>query len=214
MLKVAKYGAVGLVGGSIAGAAVIKPKTQKGEHALNKFSTAVGLGALATTPYLVKNLAKNNPESTLKIAHKTGAAIEKGAEYAVKYGKKISEYAQNSRIKILSTETGAKAVGYIKKAISAVKNSKIGQKVANVVSKYAKQVVSNKTVQKVATKAAEALKTFAKSSTTKKGAIGLVAAGVALLAYAGFKTITNYYKKEGAIDQKYQDMKVMNELLS
>jgi hypothetical protein len=58
------------------------------------------------------------------------------------------------------------------------------------------------------------LKTFAKSSTAKKGAIGLVAAGVALLAYAGIKTITNYYKKEGAIDQKYKDMEVMDKILA
>lgn len=214
MLNVAKYGALGLVGGSIAGAAVVKPKTQKGEHALNKFSTAVGLGALATTPYLAKNLVKNNPESTLKIAHKTGAAIEKGTEYAVKYGKKVIEYAEKGYEHILRNEKGKGAINWTKHMFSKAKNSVIGKKIVNAVSKVVKQVASNKNVQKVATKAAEALKTFAKSSTTKKGAIGLVAAGVALLAYAGFKTITNYYKKEGAIDQKYQDIKVMNELLS
>lgn len=198
-IGVGKATVYGLCGGTIAGA-VIKPKTQSGEHALNKFSTAVGLGALATTPYLVKSIVTKNPRSTVKIANQAGKTIEKGIEYAAKYGKKAldSDFVQKNCRGL-----------YVK-----FKNTKIGQKIIDAVNKGIYKVSSNKTVQKVATKAAEALKTFAKSSTTKKGAIGLVAAGVALLAYAGFKTITNYYKKEGAIDQKYQDIKVMNELLS
>lgn len=200
MLNVAKYGALGIVGGTIAGAAISKPKTQSGEHTANKFSTAMGLGTLAAAPYLVKNLVKNNPRSTLKIAHKTGVAIEKGIEYAAKYGKKAldSDFVQKNCRGL-----------YVK-----FKNTKIGQKVIDAVNKGIYKVSSNKTVQKVATKATEALKTFAKSSATKKGLIGLAVAGGALLAYAGIKTITNFFKKEGAIDQKYKDIEVMNNYLA
>lgn len=199
MINVARYGALGLVGGTIAGA-TIKPKTRNGEHSVNKFSTAVGLGALAATPYLVKQAVKANPKTAVKIAHATGNAIEKGIKYAAKYGNKAldSDFVQKNCRGL-----------YVK-----FKNTKIGQKVIDAVNKGIYKVSSNKTVQKVATKAAEALKKFASSSTAKKGAIGLVAAGVALLAYAGFKTITNYYKKEGAIDQKYKDMEIMDKVLA
>lgn len=199
MINVARYGALGLVGGTIAGA-TIKPKTRNGEHSVNKFSTAVGLGALAVTPYLVKQAVKANPKTAVKIAHATGNAIEKGIKYAAKYGKKAldSDFVQKNCRGL-----------YVK-----FKNTKIGQKVIDAVNKGIYKVSSNKAVQKVATKAAEALKKFASSSTAKKGAIGLAATGVALLAYAGIKTITNYYKKEGAIDQKYKDMEVMDNMLA
>ncbi len=198
-IGVGKAAVYGLCGGTIAGA-VIKPKTQSGEHAANKFSTVAGLGTLAVTPYLVKSIVTKNPRSTVKIANQAGKTIEKGIEYAAKYGKKAlnSDFVQKNCRGL-----------YVK-----FKNTKIGQKIIDAVNKGIYKISSNKTVQKVVTKATEALKTFAKSSTAKKGAIGLVAAGVALLAYAGIKTITNYYKKEGAIDQKYKDMEVMDNMLA
>ena len=198
-ISVGKAAVYGLCGGTIAGA-VIKPKTQSGEHAANKFSTVAGLGTLAATPYLVKSIVTKNPRSTVKIANQAGKTIEKGIEYAAKYGKKAlnSDFVQKNCRGL-----------YVK-----FKNTKIGQKIIDAVNKGIYKISSNKTVQKVVTKATEALKTFAKSSTAKKGAIGLVAAGVALLAYAGIKTITNYYKKEGAIDQKYKDMEVMDNMLA
>jgi len=200
MLNVAKYGALGLVGGTVAGAAIGKPKTQSGEHAANKLSTGVTLGALAATPYLVKSIVTKNPRSTVKIANQAGKTIEKGIEYAAKYGKKAldSDFVQKNCRGL-----------YVK-----FKNTKIGQKIIDAVNKGIYKVSSNKTVQKVVTKATEALKTFAKSSATKKGLIGLAVAGGALLAYAGIKTITNFFKKEGAIDQKYKDMEVMNNYLA
>ena len=199
---VGKLASMGLVGGTIAGASIAKPKTEKGEHNLNKFQTAVGLGALATTPYLVKEIVSTKPYSTLRIAHKTGEAIEKGTEFALKYGKKAVEYAK----KAAATEQGSKVVSFAEKVINKFKNTKIGSKVIDKVGEIAKKVASNKTVQDVVAKATKALKDFSSSSATKKGVIGLVAAGTALLVYAGLKTITNYYKKEGAIEQKYDDL--------
>lgn len=196
--SVGKLAGMGLVGATVTGASIIQPKTKKGEENLNKFQTAVSLGALTATPYLVKEAVKANPRTTVKIAQATGTAIEKGTEYAVKYGKQGLDYIA----KVLKTERGQKVVSFVNK----LKNSKIGNKVVDAVSKVTKKLASNETVQKVITKASEALKNFASSSTAKKGKIGLIAAGVALLAYAGFKTITNFYKKEGAIEQKYDDL--------
>ncbi len=198
MINVARYGALGLVGGTIAGA-TIKPKTRNGEHSVNKFSTAVGLGALAATPYLVKQAVKANPELATKVATKVGAGIEKATEYAAK--------AANS-------DTARKAINYISAAFHKVKSTKIGSKVVDAVTKFAKKVASNKTVQNVATKASAALKKFAMESPAGKGKIALIATGFALLAYAGYKTITNFYKKEGAIDQKYKDMEIMDKVLA
>ena len=205
-MNVGRLTTLGLCGGTVAAATAIRPKTQNGEHAANKISTAVGLGTLAAAPYLVKQAVKANPKTAVKIAHATGNAIEKGAEYAVKYGKKSLEFIK----KTAGTEKGSKVVSFVQK----LKKSKLGSKIMDKIYSVTQTISKNATVQKVSTKVAEALKKFAKSSTTKKGVIGLAAAGVALLAYAGIKTITNYYKKEGAIDQKYKDMEVMNEVLA
>lgn len=205
---VGKLATMGLVGGTVAGATVAKPKTQKGEHNFNKFQTTVRLGALAATPFLIKEAVKANPRGTVKLAQHTGAAIEKGAEYAVKYGKKAAEYAK----KAATSESGKKVVSFVQKVVSKIKSSKIGQTVLDKINKVGSYKIKGKPVEilfDVATK----LKKFIEAPTTKKGKIGLVAAGVALLAYAGIKTITNYYKKEGAIDQKYQDMRVMDNYL-
>jgi len=199
---VGRLATMGLVGGTVAGATVAKPKTQKGEHNLNKFQTTVSLGALAATPFMIKEAVKANPRGAVKFAQNAGAAIEKGAEYAVKSGKKAVEYIE----KAAHSENGKKAISFAEKVINKVKNSAFGQKVIKQAANVFNKVKSNATVQKVVTKAEKALKDFAKAPTTKKGKIGLIVAGATLLAYAGLKTITNYYKKEGAIDQKYDDL--------
>lgn len=199
---VGRLATMGLVGGTVAGTAVAKPKTQKGEHNLNKFQTAVGLGALTVTPFIIKEAVKSNPRTAVNVANKAGVAIEKGAKYAVEYGKKAAEFvSKNKNNKYVESATKV-----VKDLFNTFKNSKIGKEVINVVKESVKKIASNSTVQKVVVKAEKALKDFAKAPTTKKGKIGLIAAGAALLAYAGLKTITNYYKKEGAIDQKYDDL--------
>ncbi len=73
---VGRLATMGLVGGTVAGATVAKPKTQKGEHNFNKFQTTVRLGALAATPFLIKEAVKVNPEGAAKLAQKAGAGIE------------------------------------------------------------------------------------------------------------------------------------------
>lgn len=203
-----KAAVYGLCGGTIAGA-VIKPKTQSGEHAANKFSTVAGLGTLAVTPYLVKQVVKANPKAAEKIAHATGNAIEKGAEYAVKYGKKAGEYIK----KAATSENGKKVVSFAEKVVNKFKNTKFGEKILNMINKAGKTKIKGKPVE-ILFDLATNLRKFIEAPAAKKGKIAIVASGVALLAYAGIKTITNYYKKEGAIDQKYKDMEVMDKMLA
>ena len=203
-----KAAVYGLCGGTIAGA-VIKPKTQSGEHAANKFSTVAGLGTLAVTPYLVKQAVKANPELAKKVATKTGVAIEKGAEYAVKYGKKAGEYIK----KAAASENGKKVISFAEKVVNKFKNTKFGEKILNMINKAGKTKIKGKPVE-ILFDLANNLRKFIEAPAAKKGKIAIVAAGVALLAYAGIKTITNYYKKEGAIDQKYKDMEVMDNMLA
>lgn len=202
-LSVGKLGAMGLCGGTIAAATVARPKTQKGEHNANKLSTALGLGSLAATPYLVKQVVKTNPALATKVATKVGAGIEKAAVFANKYGQKA-----------IQSGAGQKTISFVTKVFNKIKGSKIGAKIVNGVSKVVQKVKSNGAVKNIATKVADALKKFAKASPTGKGKMALIAAGVGLLAYAGYKTITNFFKKEGAIDQKYKDMEIMDKALA
>ena len=202
-MNVGRFTALGLCGGTVAAATAIRPKTQNGEHAANKISTAVGLGTLAATPYLVKQAVKANPALANKAIQYTGAGIEKAAEYVAKYGKKAAQSA-----------TGKKAVGFLSKVFDKVKSTKIGSKVINTIKSGISKIASNSTVKNIATKVADAAKNFMKAPTATKGKYALIAAGVGLLAYAGYKTITGFFKKEGAIDQKYKDMEVMDKMLA
>lgn len=189
--SVGKLASMGLVGGTIAGASIVKPKTKKGEENLNKFQTVTSLGALTATPFLVKEAIKTNPIATAKVEYHVGNGITKAAEYV------------NKAIK---GETGSKVVSFVSKLFNKVKTSTVGSKVVDAVSKVVKKVASNNTVQKVATKVAEGLKKFSSATKIGKGKYALIAAGVSLLAYAGYKVITNFYKKEGSIEQKYDDL--------
>ncbi len=198
-MNVGRLTTLGLCGGTVAAATAIRPKTQNGEHAANKISTAVGLGSLAAAPYLVKQAAKANPKLASKAIKYTGAGIEKAAEY-------VKKTAQS--------ETGKKAASFLSKVFDKVKTSKIGSKVINAVKSGISKIASNKTVKNIATKVADAAKKFMSAPTATKGKYALIAAGIGLLAYAGYKTITGFFKKEGAIDQKYKDMEVMNEVLA
>lgn len=103
---------------------------------------------------------------------------------------------------------------YIEKAIKYVKSNSFGAQMIDKIKSGVKEISKNKSAQEVTAKITKKLQKFAKSSTAKKGKTGLIVAGTVLLALAGIKTITNYFKKEGAIDQKYKDMEVMNNLLA
>ena len=173
-------------------------RARKNEHAANKFSTTLGLGALASTAYLVKEVSKTKPSLARRAEYYTGKYIEKTAQYCKD---------------ALKSTTGKKITNCITSVNNKLKSSALAQKIAKTAREIVNKLSSNKTVSNVISKVSKKLQNFPNMSKLSKGRIVLKTAGVALLAYAGFKTITNYYKKEGAIDQKYKDMEVMNKLL-
>ena len=203
---VGKAVAMGAGCGSVAAVSCVKPKTQNGEHLQNKFTTVAGLGALAAAPYGVKYLIKNNPETAAKVFEKTGSFIEKAAKYTADKAPKLYE-------KIAKSKAGQKAAEYIKKGKTSSFGQKLTKYVAETFSKVKTYVAKNKTISNAATKIANAAEKFVKAPTAAKGKYALLAAGVGLLAYTAFKGITNYYKKEGAIDQKYKDIEIMSKLV-
>ncbi|MBR6301785.1 hypothetical protein IKR55_03505 [bacterium] len=168
------------LGGMLLSPVIIKPQTEDGARAKNRFDTIFSLGALATTPYLAKELVVANPKMVNKLALKTGTLAERA---------------------ILFVEKKAPVI------IERIKGSKLGAKVFAVCAGAAKKVVvfvkNNKVLKSVADKAILALEKFVKSPVAKKGKIALLAAGIALLTLAVLKSIANYYKREGAIDYEY-----------
>ena len=190
-LPIGKLATYGLMGGVVT-ATVVKPKTKAGEHLQNKAGTALGLGLLATTPYLAKQAVKANPKLAEKVAFKTGTFIEKAAKY-------VAEKAPKVVAKIKGTSVGEKALKGLK---TFVKN--VAKKTGKFLNSNPKYKIA---VRNVVKKVANGIEKFAKAPTAAKGKYALIAGGVALLAYTALKGITNYYKKEGAIDQKYADMK-------
>ena len=190
-LPIGKLATYGLMGGVVTAAAV-KPKTKAGEHFQNKAGTVFGLGVLATTPYLAKRAVKGNPKLADKVAMKTGTFIKKAAKYA-------DDTISFVDAKIQGTKVGAKVLAGLK--TFAAKVAKKTGKFLNSNPKY-KIVVRN-----VVKKVANGIEKFAKAPTATKGKYALITGGTALLAYAVLKGITNYYKREGAIDQKYADLK-------
>ena len=184
MVGIANIARCSLLGGVVTAASVAKPQTKKGEHFMNGVSTAATVGLIGTAPFLAREFVKANPEKVAKVALKTGEAVEKVIKYAAtKYPGIIG--------KIAKTKIGAKVLTYLS---GAYKNLK-------------KFIVSKPLLKKGAAKVVDALRKFVKAPAVTKGKYALLAAGVGLLAYTAHKTIAHYYKKDGAIEQKYADEK-------
>ena len=182
MVSIGSVARYSLIGGTVAMVAGIKPQTKGEEHFQNRMSTAATIGLIGATPFAVKHVIKAKPGLVSKVALKTGNAVEKVMVYVADKFPKII-------VKVKNTKIGAKVLEYAAKAGTKVKEF----------------IVSSPSLKKYATKAIDVLEKFAKATTATKGKYALLAAGVSLLAYTAFKTVTNYYKKEGAIDQKYSN---------
>lgn len=171
------------LGGLIVSPVLLQPNTEKGERARNRFNTIFGLGAMAATPYLVKEIVVANPKTAKMLALKTGTLAEKA---------------------ILFIEKKAPIV------LERIRGSRFGAKVLAVCTNVGKKVVvfvkNNKVLNNIAEKAIMALEKFVKAPVAKKGKIALLAAGIALLTLAVLKSITNYYRKDGVITYKYVTM--------
>lgn len=180
MVSIGSIARYGLVGATVATVVGLKPNTKGEERFQNKMSTAATLGLLATAPSAAKYIVSKNPDAVAKAALKTGKAVEKVMKYA-------ADKLPGVIKKIKNTKIGAKALTYLS---GAYKNLK-------------KFIVSKPLLKEGAAKVVDALRKFVKAPAATKGKYALIAAGVGLLAYAAHKTIAHYYKKEGAIEQKY-----------
>lgn len=198
----------------LAGAVGIAPtymlhragKHQQAEHFQNKISTAAGAtltGGLAGAAIVA---AKRNPEQTLKIASKTGEYIEKAAAYVTKKAPAVVN-------KIKGSKVGATVINKAEKAAEKVMSTSAGKSFIGRISNAFKKFASLPSIKKAANFVKKAATDFAKAPTATKGKYALIAAGVGLAAYTLGKLVTGYYKKEGAIDQKYYDMRKFQEIV-
>ena len=185
VLQVSKALAYGTCGGlGLMAVAAAKPKTERAEKARNSIYTAADMGVLAATPFITKKVVSKNPQVADKVALKTGKTIEK-----------VLKYLSESIPKVL-------------KRLEAIKE---GKKVIELCKTAGLQVVAfvkgSKVLSKVAQKVVVLLEKFAKAPAATKGKYGLIAGGVLLLTHLALKTIKNHYRKDGAIEQKYADLK-------
>ena len=182
--KIATYGTLGVIPGMVV---LSNPKTEKGEKVKNRVTSTAGLVALGVTPSMVKDIVARKPELAGKVYAKTGTLLEKAGEYVAKKAPVVFK-------KIRSTKVGKKVTNKIIKGM------------INVLEKW-EQNPSMRSA-KIADKVANALEKFAKMPTAQKGKVGLIVAGIALLTTAAVKLFKNHYKKEGAIEKKYDDLEV------
>lgn len=198
----------------LAGAVGIAPtymlhrcgRHQQAEHFQNKVSTAAGLTLATALPAAAMVAVKKNPEKALKIATKTGAGIEKAAKY-------IAEKAPALVSKIKGSKVGSTVINKAEKAAEKVMSTSAGKSFASKITGAFKKFAALPAVKKAVNYVSSAVSKFAKAPTATKGKYALLAAGIGLGAYVVGKLVTNYYRKEGAIDQKYYDMRKFQEIV-
>ena len=196
-------------GAALVSSAVSKPKTQKGEKRLNNISTAAGLGAVTALGIVGKDLLKTTKATSFE---KVGKYIEKTAEYAKKAAnsdtvKSVKEHVSIVAENAKSTKVGKAVADGISKVINKAKTTKAGKAVTEVLTNAINTVKSNKILKNAVTKIGEYVNKFTKAPTAAKGKYALIGAGAALLAYGTYKLVANFFKKEGAIDQTYNDLR-------
>lgn len=181
---VGKVATLGLAGGLVSPLVLTNPKTEKGEKVRNLAVTTAGTAAITGLTLATKDFVARNPQTVEKVALKAGTFMEKAMKFVADKAPKV---------------------------IDKIKTTKVGNKVLGVVSKVAKKagevIGKNANLKNVVQKVVDAVKNFGKMPTAQKGKVGLIVAGVTLLAAGALNLIKNHYKKEGAIEQKYDTLR-------
>ena len=177
-------------------------RARNNEHKVNKYSTAAGLGTLAAGSLTLQYLSNKNPEYLKDIQNKTG-----------KYVENAQNYIKNQYSQAVNSEKGKEIIEQIKQKYSELKKTDLGSKITEKFNSIAEKIKSDKSVKKIIKEIDSKWHKFTKGRKFTKGKYALVAAGIGIVSYVAHKLISNYYKKEGAIDQKYQDMRVMDNYL-
>ena len=177
-------------------------RARSNEHAVNKFSTALGLSTLAAGSLILQHTANENPKYIRKFEYKTGKYIEK-----------VQNYIHSKYNKLVNSENGKKIIEQVRNKYSGFVKSDFGSKITEKINSVAEKFKSEKNIQKITNEISKKWHKFTNGCKVTKGKYALVAAGIGLVSYLAHKIISNYFKKEGAIDQKYKDMNVMNNIL-
>jgi len=175
---------------------------RKNEHTKNKCTTAAGLGTLAASSLTLQYLSNKNPEYLKNIQNKTG-----------KYVENAQNYVKTKYFQVVDSEKGRKIIEQIKQKYSEFKKTDLGSKITEKINSIAEKIKSDKSIKKIIKEIDSKWHKFTKGRKFTKGKYALVTAGIGIVSYVAHKLISNYYKKEGAIDQKYKDMEVMNKIL-
>ena len=181
-------------------------RVKNAEKCANNLTTAAGAAILTGVPAAVVYTAKKKPELAAKVMTRTGKAIEKSAAYVAEKAPKLATKAANTKAgkyvidkgtilfnKAKGTKAGAKIFEKIGNAFNKIKSWNVTKTIANKVGEYATK--------------------FAKAPAATKGKYALIAAGAGLVLYGLGKLVANHYRKDGAIDQKYNDIEKFSQLL-
>lgn len=172
--------------GDYAGARYDYNRAKNVEKTCNNLSTVAGLTIAGASAYGVKKLVDVNPKTAKKVYLATDEYVRKGATRAAEYGNKALEWAnKNTKVKSLTD----KLSGWIGKAVDKFTKSDIGK---NIVKKFNK---------------------FMKKSPANRGKYMLLAAGVTALAATVINIVRNHDRKDGAIEQKYNDISTLSRII-
>ncbi len=161
-------------------------KAEKKEKFFNDLSTNVGVGSTVAAGYGAHALLKNNPKKAIQLYQATDKYLFMGLE---------------------------KASTFMGKVINKIKGTKVGKKVADKTYNGLRKAVKNDTVKRSLKKIMNSLEKVVNMSSAKRGKYALLGAGIALATGLVVKMIRNHDKKEGAIEQKYQDMNTLSTIL-
>ena len=176
--------------GSYVGARYDYNRAKNKEKFVNNFGAAVALTGTGVAAYSINTIAKANPKRMIKVYKAADKYVTKGLDLTMTYGGKALE-------KINSTKIG----------------KKVTTKLGEWFMKGAKKIGKTETGKKLVTKAMDAIEKFASSSSAKRGKYMLVAAGLAAVAGAAIHIIRQHDRNDGAIDQKYSDIKTITQII-
>jgi hypothetical protein len=160
------------------------------EKLANNVSAVAGLAGVGAIGYGINSLAKSKPIAAGRIYVKADEFVGKGGEVAYKYGKKVIDFINKNK--------------YAKK---------ITDKISDLFMKGAKKVAKTDTGKNILTKSIDKLAKFCDLSSIKRGKYMLLTAGATLLAGTAIHIIRQHDKNDGKIDQKYNDINRLSQIL-
>lgn len=171
-------------------------RAKKAEKRANNLSTITGTAVLAGIPYAVSKFKLLDTVPMARAEYFLSNKIEKVMEKFTKYCRNAHDYAMKT---LNNTRTNNPKL-YNKFAKS---------KVAELLDKIINSGTTWDTICKIKGK----YRDFKQLSKINQGKKVFITVGIGLLACAGYKLLSHYFRKDGAIDQKYNDIENFSKLL-